>query len=46
MLGLAFLLLWAELRFTDLLFVSDDAEAGNPGSAGSQGQSGAARGSP
>ena len=52
MLGLAFFLMWAELKFTDLVFVSDDAEAGNPGpkdsasSAGSQGQSGAATGSP
>jgi len=39
MLGLAFFLMWAELKFTDLVFVSDDEEAGE---AGSQGGAGAA----
>jgi len=34
MLGLAFLLMWAELKFTDLVFVSDDEEAGEAGSPG------------
>jgi len=42
MLGLAFLIMWAELKFTDLVFVSDDEEAGE---AGSQGRSGAAKAS-
>jgi exosortase len=32
MLGLAFVLMWAELKFIDLLFVSDEAEAGGPDS--------------
>ena len=42
MLGLAFLLMWAELKFIDLLFVSDEAEAGGPDSPKSQEASGAA----
>ena len=32
MLGLAFLIMWAELKFIDLLFVSDETEGGGPDS--------------
>jgi exosortase len=46
MLGLAFLLLWAELKFIDLLFVSDETEGGGPDSPKLQQEAATAAASP
>jgi hypothetical protein len=46
MLGLAFLILWAELKFIDLLFVSDETEGGGPDSPKLQQEAATAAASP
>jgi len=46
MLGLAFLILWAELKFIDLLFVSDETEGGGPDSPKLQQEAATASASP